>query len=81
MALTVKEAIEAARAYLADLYPESASSLRMEEIERQGSDWAITLSMSGPTFGAGEFGFGRVAKVVVVDGANGSFVSLKQRAA
>jgi hypothetical protein len=90
MALTVKEAIQAARSHLLELAPEIAvikpEDIRLEEIERVGDvDWAITFSIPGGTslngFSSNPFGFNRVAKVVIVDGANGKFVSLKQHAA
>jgi hypothetical protein len=81
MALTAKEAIQAARTHFVDILPE-ADEIRLEEIERNGGDWAITFSVPSTTFlGGGPFGFGRVAKVIVVDGLTGEFVSLKQRAA
>ncbi|MGA2559137.1 MAG: hypothetical protein ABSF17_05615 [Terracidiphilus sp.] len=90
MALTVKEAIRAARSHLLELAPEIAAikpeDIQLEEIERAGDlDWAITFSIPGGSslnaFSSNPFGFNRVAKVVIVDGSNGQFVSLKQRAA
>lgn len=87
MALTVKEAIVAARAHFAELLPEIAKveDIRLEEIERSGEDWAITFSVPGGSslsgFTGSPFGLNRLAKVVVVDGTDGKFVSLKQRAA
>ncbi|HWG19404.1 MAG TPA: hypothetical protein VG225_02670 [Terracidiphilus sp.] len=88
MPLTVKDAIQAARAHLAELMPDLAKpeDIRLEEIERAGDhDWAITLSIPGGTsltgFSANPFGLNRIAKVVVVDGTNGTFVALRQRAA
>ena len=88
MPLTVKDAIKAARAHLAELMPDIAApeDIRLEEIERAGdNDWAITLSIPGGSsltgFQANPFGFNRIAKVVVVDGTDGKFVALKQRAA
>jgi hypothetical protein len=88
MALSVKEAIQAARAHLAELMPEIAKpeDIRLEEIERTADDdWAITLSVPGGSslngFSANPFGFNRIAKIVVVDGRDGKFVALKQRAA
>jgi hypothetical protein len=90
MALTVKEAIHAARSHLLELAPEIAvakpEDIRLEEIDRVGDmNWAITFSIPGAAslngFSSNPFGFNRVAKVVIVDGASGEFVSLKQRAA
>jgi hypothetical protein len=79
MAVPVKDAIQAARVHLLELMPD-ASAVRLEEVEREGHNWAITFSINSSTFGGGPFGFGRVAKVICVD-ENGDFVSLKQRAA
>ncbi len=87
MPLTVKDAIQAARAHFAELMPEVAKpeDIRLEEIERYGEDWAITFSIPGGSslmgFSGSPFGLNRVAKVVVVDGEDGKFISLKQRAA
>ncbi|MGC9222615.1 MAG: hypothetical protein ACP5E2_01745 [Terracidiphilus sp.] len=95
MPLTVREAIHAARTHLQELMPEIASvkpdEIRLEEIERCGDlDWAITFSLPGSRvtgtstlggFPTTPFGFDRIAKVVIVDGSDGKFASLKQRAA
>ncbi len=92
MALTAKEAIEAARQHFIELYqheidPGACEKIRLEEIERipadhAGSDnWSITLSYPVSSLNVSPFGFNRIAKVIVVNGADGSFVSLKQRAA
>ena len=81
MAITMKQAIAAAEKHLAELFPEAAETLRFEEIERHGTSLAITFSMtSSSTFG-GEFGLGRVAKVIAVDSETGDLISVKQRAA
>lgn len=88
MSLTVKDAIQAARAHLAELMPEIAKpeEIRLEEIERAGdNDWAITFSIPGGSslmgYSANPFGLNRTAKIVIVDGTDGKFVALKQRAA
>ena len=81
MALTVKEAIQAARNHFVELFPDTDPNFRLEEIERHGDDWAITFSVSGSTFAGSPFGMGRLGKVIVVDGMTGEFVALKQRAA
>ncbi|HEV2326539.1 MAG TPA: hypothetical protein VGS10_21550 [Terracidiphilus sp.] len=87
MPLTVHQAIQAARAHLAEIMPDVAKpeEIRLEEIERAGEDWAITLSIPGGSslqgFSANPFGLNRIAKVVIVDGTDGTFVALKQRAA
>ncbi len=92
MALTVKDAIEAARMHFIELYqreidPSAREQIRLEEIERIptkriGNDnWAITFSYPVTSMWSSTFGFNRVAKVVVVDGTDGKFIALKQRAA
>jgi hypothetical protein len=90
MALDLKEVIHAAKDHFEELLPEYASAPpRVEEIEREGpanSYWAITLSVPAPSgvdlaTGRGPFGYGRIAKVVVVSGENGRFIALRQRAA
>ena len=63
MALTVKEAIQAAQTHFVELFPDSVSNFRLEEIERHGTDWAITFSVSGPTFAGSPFGMGRVERL------------------
>ncbi|WP_420236750.1 hypothetical protein ACOBR2_14085 [Telmatobacter bradus] len=92
MVLTVKEAIEAARLHFSELYqheidPLAREQIRLEEIKRiptkrmGGDNWAITFSYPVTSMSSSPFGFNRIAKVVIVDGADGKFVSLKQRAA
>lgn len=90
MSLTVKEAINLARVYLAELMPEieRPQEIRLEEVEQTtDANWAITLSIPGRNESVfngsypGPFGFNRIAKIVVVDAADGKFVALKQRAA
>ena len=90
MALDIKQAIAAARMHFEEILPELASraDVRVEEIEREGPNWAITLSVPLPDntsgvaslFSKGLFGY-RTAKIVVVDGDQGGFVALRQRAA
>jgi hypothetical protein len=90
MALDIKQAIAAARIHFEEILPELASGadVRVEEIEREGSNWAITLSVPPPDnsnsmaalFSKGPFGY-RSAKVIVVDGDQGNFIALRQRAA
>ncbi len=90
MSLGIKDVILAARAHFEDLLPDLAQKqdLRLEEIEREGENWRVTFSVpaSSPSgldmlSGRGPFGYNRIAKVVVVDGINGQFVALRQRAA
>lgn len=81
MAISAKEAIEAARRHFLDLFPEAVDSVRLEEVDHSGEDWAITFSMNGPSFSLSPFGVGRTAKVVLIDSLTGEFLSLRQRAA
>lgn len=88
MSLDIKQAIEVARLHFLDVVPEFGikPDLRLEEIEREGNNWAVTFSApagAGSDFLAARspFGYNRVAKIVVVDGTDGSFVALRQRAA
>lgn len=89
--LDIKEVIAAARACLVDVMPDvEADYVRMEEIEREGGNWAITFSFPVPGRSNANshlvgprspFGVGRVAKIVVVNSVTGDFVALRQRAA
>lgn len=81
MAISAREAIAAARSHFLELFPEAADNVRLEEVDHSGEDWAITFSMSGPSFSLSPFGVGRVAKVVLIDPLTGEFLSLRQRAA
>ncbi len=97
MSLDVRQAITAAREHFLQLLPEIVKSgevkegeTRLEEIERDGDNWAVTLSVpyretSSNMYtkylgGISSAGFDRIAKIVIVDGRNGKFVALKQRA-
>ncbi len=90
MPLDVKQAILAARTHFEDILPDLAlrTEVRVEEIEKEGPNWAVTLSVPMPKealaenlfSSRGPFGL-RTAKVVVVDGTDGKFVALRQRAA
>ena len=88
MSLDIKQAIEAARLHFLEIVPEFGikQDLRLEEIEREGNNWAVTFSVPLQTGSdlfmvRSPFGYNRVAKIVVVDGTDGSFVALRQRAA
>ncbi len=99
MSLNLKEAIAAAREHFQVLLPEFARSgeikegeVRLEEIEKDGENWVVTLSIPyRENSGLSSYlrqtsvdlgiGFERLAKVIVVDGTNGNLVALKQRAA
>ncbi len=92
MSLDVKEVIQIAREQFKELLPEmsiDATDVRLEELEREGANWAVTLSVTN-NGGMGSLlsgvarpmmALGRVAKVVVVDGTDGKLVALRQRAA
>jgi hypothetical protein len=62
--------------------------VRLEELEKEGENWAVTLSVPNPDFKPGDLLEGirqarqlaRVAKVVVID-SEGNLVALKERAA
>jgi hypothetical protein len=92
MALNIKDIIKIARAQFSELLPELSiepTDIRLEEIERQGSNWAITFSVPNPNYSAGASIMSgnrgpwgpRIAKVIVVDELDGSLVALKERAA
>jgi hypothetical protein len=92
MSLEIKEVIQVARAQFKELLPElsiDSTDVRLEEIEREGENWAVTLSVPNtrdePSLLGGVLRgsllLGRVAKVIVVNGADGKFIALRQRAA
>ncbi|MGH9344110.1 MAG: hypothetical protein ACRD19_10150 [Terriglobia bacterium] len=66
-----------------------AKDVRLEELEKEGENWAVTLSVPNPDFKPGDLLEGirharqlaRVAKVVVIDGKEGKLVALRERAA
>jgi hypothetical protein len=66
-----------------------AEVIRLEEIEREGENWAVTFSVPNPIYSPDALLAGirsarnlaRVAKVVVVDGSEGKLVALRERAA
>jgi hypothetical protein len=63
--------------------------IRLEEIEKEGENWAITFSVPNPNFNPNALlegirnarNLARVAKVIVVDGEEGKLVALRERAA
>jgi hypothetical protein len=98
MSLEKKEVIRIVRERFKELAPElpiEPRDLRLEEIEREGPNWALTCSVPNPSYrpespfgravaGMGRFGASltiRIAKLVVVVGENRQFVALRQRAA
>jgi len=70
------------------LPPLRISDIRVEELEKEGGNWAVTLSVPNPTFKEGDLLEGirqarqlaRVAKVIVID-SEGKLVALRERAA
>jgi hypothetical protein len=94
MSLDIKGVIRVARGYFVDLLPEfpaKSDDVRLEEIERDGSNWAVTFSVPASSYETlheaiesgllGPYGRRRVAKVIIVDGTDGQLIALKQRAA
>ena len=65
------------------------SDIRLEELEREGQNWAVTLSVPNPDFNPGALlegirnarNLARIAKVVVIDGEEGKLIALRERAA
>ena len=63
--------------------------IRLEEIEKEGENWAVTFSVPNPSYRPDALLAGirnarnlaRIAKVVVVDGSEGKLVALRERAA
>ena len=68
--------------------PPRITDIRVEELEKEGENWAVTLSVPNPDFKPGDLLEGirqarqlaRVAKVVVID-SEGNLVALRERAA
>jgi hypothetical protein len=68
---------------------EIESDIRLEEIEKEGEDWAVTFSVPNPNYGPSALLDGirsarvlaRIAKVVVIDGEEGKLLALRERAA
>lgn len=63
--------------------------IRLEELEREGTNWAVTLSVPNPNYNPSALLEGirnaremaRIAKVIVIDGEQGTLVALRERAA
>ncbi len=92
MSLNIKEVIQIARAQFKELLPDlsiETTDVRLEEIEREGENWAITFSVTNPIVSTDALLAGirsarnmaRIAKVVVVDSSEGKLVALRERAA
>lgn len=65
------------------------ADIRLEEIEREGENWAVTLSVPNPEFNSAALlegirnarNLARIAKVIVIDGEEGKLIALRERAA
>lgn len=63
--------------------------IRLEEIEKEGDNWAVTFSVPNPNYSPQALLDGissartmaRIAKIIVVDGTEGKLVALRERAA
>jgi hypothetical protein len=86
--MDAKEAISHAKAYVRDLYTgEPIRDLGLEEVERDGSNWLITLGfvredrprLSQFSAALAEIANRRVYKIVDVDGTTGDVTSMKNR--
>ena len=68
---------------------ESTENIRLEELEKEGENWAVTLSVPNPDYSSAALLEGirnarimaRIAKVVVIDGKEGKLIALRERAA
>jgi len=68
---------------------ESIENIRLEELEKEGRNWAVTLSVPNPAFDSAALlegirsarNLARIAKVIVIDGEDGKLVALRERAA
>jgi hypothetical protein len=64
-----------------------ANSIRLEELEKEGKNWAVTLSVPNPDFKPGDLlegirrarNLARVAKIFVIDGEAGTLIALRDR--
>jgi hypothetical protein len=65
------------------------SSIRLEELEKEGDNWAVTLSVPNPDYNSSALLEGisnartlaRIAKVIVINGEDGKLLALRERAA
>jgi hypothetical protein len=78
--ITAKQAAEKAAAYLRALVPIQQPPV-LEEVERDGANWTITLSFVPPNttpYGLAMLG-GKEYKIFKVRGADGEIISMKIR--
>jgi hypothetical protein len=79
MATDVKTAVELAGKYLSDLLQIPVQNMLLEEVERSGSYWRITLSYPDPSPSFRTLVGGRTYKIVELDAETGEFVAIKIR--
>ena len=68
---------------------DSPENIRLEELEKEGKNWAVTLSVPNPEYNSGALLEGirnartlaRIAKIIVIDGEEGKLLALRERAA
>jgi hypothetical protein len=78
----IKTAVSVAKAFLAELFPDKAKDILLEEVERVGDNWLITLSFPGrdvTLFGTPLPSQAREYKTVEVDATTGKPKSVKIR--
>lgn len=78
--LGVKEAVAKVMGYFQEFYGAQYQNLTLEEVERHGDYWSITLGYDLPSIipqfgGNGRRGY----KTFKIDGSTGEFVSMKIR--
>jgi hypothetical protein len=66
-----------------------AKAVRLEELEKEGNNWAVTLSVPNPDYNSKSVlegiltarNLARIAKVIVIDGEQGNLLAVRKRAA
>jgi hypothetical protein len=78
--INVKEAVQKAAEYFADVYPNKYPNVLVEEIERTNGDWLITLGYDIPDISALlSRKPTRHFKLFKIDGQTGEVLSMKIR--
>ena len=79
--INVKEAVKKAAEYFMDLYPSQFSNVLVEEIERTGNDWLITLGYDVPSDIRSLLASkaARRFKLLRINGDTGEVISMKIR--
>lgn len=65
------------------------SSIRLEELEKEGDNWAVTLSVPNLDYNSNALlegirsarNLAHIAKVIVINGEDGKLIALRERAA